>query len=72
MLLNKIMEKKLDYITPTCDIVVIESNYALLDLVLSVSDEETTIQGGKEQGEFVEEDVVPTSPNLWGDTEGED
>ena len=63
------MEKKLDYIIPTCDIVVVESNYALLDLVLSVSDEETTIQGGKEQGEFVEEEVAPTSPNLWEDAE---
>ena len=66
------MEKNLAYITPTCDIIVIESNYALLDLVLSVSDEETEIQGGKEQTEFVEEDVVPTSPNIWGDTEEED
>ena len=72
MLLNKIMEKKLDYITPTCDIVVIESNYAVLGLVLSVSDEETEIVGGKEQGEFVEEEIAPASPNLWGDTEEED
>ena len=60
---------KLDYISPTCDIVVIESNYAVLDLVLSVSDEETEIVGGKEQGEFVEEEVAPTAPNLWGDDE---
>ena len=66
------MEKKLDYIIPTCDIVVVESNYALLDLVLSVSDEETTIQGGKEQGEFVEEEVAPTTPNRWGDIEEEE
>ena len=66
------MEKKLDYIIPTCDIVVVESKYALLDLVLSVSDEETTIQGGKEQGEFVEEEVAPTTPNLWGDIEEEE
>lgn len=72
MLLNKKMEMKLNYISPTCEIVVIESNYALLDLVLSVSNEETEIVGGKEQGEFVEEDAVPTSPNLWGDTEEED
>ncbi len=62
----------MDYIIPTCDIVVVESNYALLDLVLSVSDEETTIQGGKEQGEFVEEEVAPTTPNLWGDIEEEE
>ena len=66
------MEMKLDYISPICDIVVIESNYAVLDLVLSVSNEETEIVGGKEQGEFVEEEIAPTSPNLWGDTEEED
>lgn len=60
---------KLDYISPTCQIVVIESNYAVLDLVLSVSDEETEIVGGKEQTEFEEEDVAPTSPNLWEDEE---
>jgi hypothetical protein len=63
------MVMKLDYISPTCDIVVIESNYAVLDLVLSVSDEETEIVGGKEQTEFVEEEVAPTAPNLWGDDE---
>lgn len=59
---------KMDYISPTCQIVVIESNYAVLDLVLSVSNEETEIVGGKEQTEF-EEDVAPNSPNLWEDEE---
>ena len=60
---------KMDYISPTCQIVVIESNYAVLDLVLSVSNEETEIVGGKEQTEFEEEDAAPTSPNLWEDEE---
>ena len=26
-------------------------------------------EAAKEQGEFVEEEVAPTAPNLWGDDE---
>ena len=41
-------------------------------LELPVSETTVGDEAAKEQGEFIEEDVVPTSPNLWGDTEEED
>ena len=41
-------------------------------LELPVSNVGVNDEAAKEQGEFVEEEVAPTSPNLWGDTEGED
>ena len=60
------------YIIPVCETIRITENSNLM-LTLSVyPDQETEIVGGKEQTEFVEEDVVPTSPNIWGDTEEED
>ena len=41
-------------------------------LELPVSETTVGDEAAKEQGEFIEEDVVPTSPNIWGDTEEED
>lgn len=35
-------------------------------------DDDAEFVGAKEQGEFVEEEVAPTAPNLWGDIEEED
>ena len=57
------------YIEPRCEIYTVIEKYGLMDLVLSKHDEETIIQGGKEQNEFVEEEVAPTAPDLWGDDE---
>ena len=64
--------KKNKYITPVCETIRITENSNLM-LTLSVyPDDDTEIIGSKEQGEFVEEEVAPTAPNLWGDTEEED
>lgn len=35
----------------------------------TISNVEVGDEAAKEQGEFVEEDAVPTSPNLWEDEE---
>ena len=42
-----------------------------MDLELPVSNGfvEEGDEAAKEQGEFVEEEVAPTAPNLWGDDE---
>ena len=58
------------YVKPELEVVVLKDPMMALELPLSntpVDDE-----ASKEQGEFVEEDAVPTSPNIWGDTEEED
>ncbi len=61
--------KKNKYIIPVCETIRITENSNLM-LTLSVyPDQETEIVGGKEQGEFEEEDAAPTSPNLWEDEE---
>lgn len=64
------MKMKNIYVKPELEVVVLKDPMMALELPLSntpVDDE-----ASKEQGEFVEEDVVPTSPNIWGDTEEED
>ena len=60
------------YVTPSLEIV--DFKEPLMDLELPVSNGfvDEGDEAAKEQGEFVEEDVVPTSPNIWGDTEEED
>ena len=66
------MKKKEKYTVPLCENIRITENTTIM-LSFSVHpDQETEIVGGKEQGEFVEEEVAPTSPNIWGDTEEED
>ena len=58
------------YVTPSLEIVDFKD--PLMDLELPVSNVGVNDEAAKEQGEFVEEDAVPTSPNIWGDTEEED
>lgn len=58
------------YLKPSLEIVDFKD--PLMNLELPVSNTMVDDEAAKEQGEFVEEDVVPTSPNLWGDTEEED
>jgi hypothetical protein len=60
------------YMKPSLEIV--DFKEPLMDLELPVSNGfvEEGDEAAKEQGEFVEEDAVPTSPNIWGDTEEED
>ena len=40
-----------------------------MDLELPISQTPVDDEAAKEQGEFVEEEVAPTAPNLWGDDE---
>ncbi len=44
----------------------------MLELPVGSPNQFVDDEAAKEQGEFVEEEVAPTSPNLWGDTEEED
>ena len=44
----------------------------MLELPVGSPNQFVDDEAAKEQGEFVEEDAVPTSPNIWGDTEEED
>ena len=62
------MKKK--YLMPSLEIVDFKD--PLMNLELPVSNTMVDDEASKEQTEFVEEDVVPTSPNIWGDTEEED
>ncbi len=59
------MKKK--YLMPSLEIVDFKD--PLMNLELPVSNTMVDDEAAKEQGEFVEEDVVPTSPNLWEDEE---
>ncbi len=65
------MENKRLYLCPEIEVYILQSNESFM-LQASLDNEEADFVGGKEQGEFVEEEVAPTSPNLWGDTEEED
>lgn len=65
------MENKRLYLRPELEVCILQTHEGVM-LQASLDDEEADFVGGKEQGEFVEEDVVPTSPNIWGDTEEED
>ncbi len=58
------------YLKPSLEIVDFKD--PLMDLELPVSNTEVDDEAAKEQGEFVEEEIAPTSPNIWGDTEEED
>lgn len=63
------MKKKYLYVKPKLEVVELKEP---LMLELPVSDVGVKDEAAKEQTEFVEEEVAPTSPNLWGDTEEED
>ena len=61
------------YMTPDTSIVNVGTSVeTMAGLGLPVSNGFVDDEAAKEQGEFIEEDVVPTSPNIWGDTEEED
>ena len=62
------------YMAPDTSIVNVGTSVETMGggLELPVSNGYVDEEAAKEQGEFVEEDVVPASPNLWGDTEEED
>ena len=58
------------YVTPSLEIVDFKD--PLMNLELPISQTKVDDEAAKEQGEFVEEEIAPTSPNIWGDTEEED
>lgn len=61
------------YMAPDTSIVNVGTSVeTMAGLELPVSETTVGDEAAKEQGEFIEEDVVPTSPNIWGDTEEED
>lgn len=65
------MKKK--YMTPDTSIVNVGTSVeTMAGLELNISNSTQDDEAAKEQGEFVEEEVAPTSPNIWGDTEEED
>lgn len=63
--------KKIDYISPTVETFVLTTRSSMM-LEFSVFGESDEMES-KEQSTFEEEEeAVPTAPNFWGDTEGED
>lgn len=58
------------YVTPSLEIVDFKD--PLMNLELPISQTPVDDEAAKEQTEFEEEEIAPTSPNLWGDTEEED
>ena len=63
------MKKK--YVIPEMQIVE-PKEPLMLELPVGSPNQFVDDEASKEQTEFVEEDAVPTSPNIWGDTEEED
>ncbi len=61
--------KKIYMMPETCIVNVGTSVETMAGLELPVSNTEVDDEAAKEQGEFEEEDVAPTSPNLWEDEE---
>lgn len=60
------MKKK--YVIPVIQIVE-PKEPLMLDLPVGSPGKFVDDEAAKEQGEFVEEEVAPTAPNLWGDDE---
>ena len=61
--------KKIYMMPETCIVNVGTSVETMAGLELPVSNTEVDDEAAKEQGEFVEEEVAPTAPDLWGDDE---
>lgn len=61
--------KKIYMMPETCIVNVGTSVETMAGLELPVSETTVDDEAAKEQGEFVEEEVAPTAPNLWGDDE---
>ena len=58
------------YLTPDTSIVNVGTSVeTMAGLELPVSETTVDDEAAKEQAEFVEEEVAPTAPNLWGDDE---
>lgn len=61
------------YKKPTTEIVNVGTSVeTMAGFEATISNVGVDDEAAKEQTEFVEEEVAPTSPNLWGDTEEED
>ena len=65
------MNKRLKYITPTCETWDISHEQEIM-LVLSVHDEETEIIGAKENKDFFDFDDDPWGDDPWADTPAKD
>ena len=63
------MKKK--YVMPEMQIVE-PKEPLMLELPVGSPNQMVDDEAAKEQGEFEEEEIAPTSPNLWGDIEEED
>ena len=61
--------KKIYMMPETCIVNVGTSVETMAGLELPVSNTEVDDEAAKEQTEFEEEEVAPTSPNLWEDEE---
>lgn len=61
--------KKIYMMPETCIVNVGTSVETMAGLELPVSDTTVDDEAAKEQTEFEEEEVAPTSPNLWEDEE---
>ena len=58
------------YMTPDTSIVNVGTSVeTMAGLDFKLGSAEVDDEAAKEQGEFVEEEVAPTAPNLWGDDE---
>jgi hypothetical protein len=58
------------YKKPTTEIVNVGTSVeTMAGLEVNISNVGVGDEAAKEQGEFVEEEVAPTAPNLWGDDE---
>ena len=58
------------YKKPTTEIVNVGTSVETMAcLEVNISNVGVDDEAAKEQGEFVEEEVAPTAPNLWGDDE---
>ena len=56
--------------TPDTSIVNVGTSVeTMAGLDFKLGSAEVDDEAAKEQGEFVEEEVAPTAPNLWGDDE---
>jgi len=61
--------KRIYMMPETCVVNVGTSVETMAGLELNISNTTVGDEAAKEQGEFEEEDVAPTSPNLWEDEE---
>lgn len=63
--------KKNAYIKPEIETMLLVPE-TVMGLELGISNTTVDDEAAKEQPEFEETETMPTSPNIWGDTEEED